>query len=395
MPTKPNKGRTGPRNGAQFANNAAPVDIERSILYREMQRSDQAYNLLKSVHGYDHIQGFYHTSKWRTFWKEVISEQLLLLDGRRPVPEKNVERYTNVIPWDTEHYYTSLLNMSRGLYLNVVGPDKSHMEEVSKYVDSLGLRFRDKIHINFNRTIGRYQYDSGKPEQKKIWDSDNNLSSGEYSTIMTLRDYCIDQVKSGKKTLVYYIQSKGQCCQRNVTKGTPPQNEGVSAWREYMNTFSVEFPSICMRALAKGYLACGVENQDMHFSGNYWYADCHHVAQLMPLKKRWDFGEPEYFVLRFHDDFGLARLLGFQCGYSIFNCGVNLYDVACSRDRYRERLNKYIHFKIGPNNVKGKNESLNICKEITTEYIPYKDRDRQLKSCMPQYFSYQTYEDQK
>ncbi|RYH20120.1 hypothetical protein EON65_24500 [archaeon] len=227
MPIKQQKRAPGPRNKAHFASNAVPVDIERSILKREMQRSDQAYNVLKSIHGYDHIQGFYHTSKWRKFWKEVISEQLYLLDGRRPIPEQNVERYNNIIPWDTENYYTSLLNMSTSLYLNVVGPDKSHMEEISKYIDTLGLRYRDKIQVNFNRTIDRYQYDSAKPEQKKVLDSDNNLSCGEYSTIMTLRDYCIDQVKSGKKTLVYYIQSKGQCCQRNVTKGTPPQNEGI------------------------------------------------------------------------------------------------------------------------------------------------------------------------
>lgn len=245
MPAKQQKRAPGPRHGANFATNAAPVEIERSILKREMQRSNQAYNLLKSIHGYDHIQGFYHTSKWRTFWKEVISEQLLLLDGRRPIPEKNVERHTNVIPWDMDQYYTSLLNMSTGLYLNVVGPDKSHMEEVSKYVDSLGLRFRDKIQINFNRTIGRYQYDSGKPEQKKAWDNDNSLSSGEFSTIMTLRNYCIDQVKAGKKTLVYYIQSKGQCCQRNVTKDTPPQNEGMGAHKTVSYIFSLLF-TICL-----------------------------------------------------------------------------------------------------------------------------------------------------
>ena len=34
-----------------------------------------------------------------------------------------------------------------------------------------------------------------------------------------------------------------------------------------MNAFNIEFPSICLRALLKGYNTCGVENQDAHYSG--------------------------------------------------------------------------------------------------------------------------------
>jgi hypothetical protein len=363
-----------------FHSHQTSLEIEISILHREKQRMEQLAQILRQVYGYQHIQGFYHTSKWRTFWKEVISEQLYLLDGRRPVPELNTPRYTNKIPWDMNNMYASLLNISDGLYLNVVGEDESHKQQVEEYINNLDLKHRNKVKVHYNRTITRYAYDSATVEKKAAYDANPELSCGEYSTIMRLRNYCIDQVKAGQKTLVYYMHSKGQCCQRNVTKDTPPQNEGVSAWREYMNAMIVEFPSICLRALMKGYLACGVENQDMHFSGNYWWADCAHVAQLPPLRKRYDFGEPEYFILRFHDDFGLAKQLGFQCGYSIFNCGVNLYDVPCSRERYRDRLNKYVHFKIGPNSVKGKSESLQICQNLVQQYSPYSERDEQLKA---------------
>lgn len=45
-----------------------------------------------------------------------------------------------------------------------------------------------------------------------------------------------------------------------------------ASWREGMNTFNLEFPSICARAIIRhGYSACGVENQDAHYSGNFWY----------------------------------------------------------------------------------------------------------------------------
>lgn len=370
--------RRGSLSRGTFVNNQDVVEIEKSIMMREKSRIDQLANTLRNVHGYQHIQGFYHTSKWRQYWKEVISEQLYLLDGRRPVPEQNYPRYTNKIPWDDSARFASLLNIS-SLTINIVGQDKSHKEEISKYIDSLGLEHAGKITVEFNRTITRGAYDSASADKKKAYHDDQELSCGEYPTIMKLRDYCMKEVSAGRKTLVYYMHSKGACCQRNATNG-PPQNEGVSAWREYMNAMTIEFPSICMRALMKGHLTCGVENQDMHYSGNYWWADCGHVAQLPPLLTRWDFGAPEFFVLRYSDDFGLARQLGFQCGYSIFNCGVNLYDVACSRDRYRERLNKYVHFKIGPNNVRGKNESLEICRDMVREHRPYAQRDAQLKA---------------
>jgi hypothetical protein len=51
-----------------------------------------------------------------------------------------------------------------------------------------------------------------------------------------------------------------------------------------------------------------------------------------------------YFLLYFHVlqqvqkysvDFELARKIGYHCGYSMFNCGRNLYDNDCWRELYR------------------------------------------------------------
>eukprot|EP01039_Chlorochromonas_danica_P004340 gene4337-4761_t len=353
------------------------ISVERSMMEHEVLRADHVLHNLRTSHGYEAIQGFYHTSNVRQYWKDVLAEQLYLLDGRRPIPEKNFPRYSKDIPWDNTRLYTSLLNISTGLYLNIVATENQHKEEVENYVKSLNLKHADKIMFNFNRTIPRYLYDQAKGEKRQAYDNDHQLSCGEYPTIMKLRDYCIDQVKAGKKTLVYYIHAKGGCCQRNVTDAGRT-NDGVVAWREYMDAAIIEFPSICLRAISRGYLTCGVENQNMHYSGNFWWADCGHVAQLRPLTNRWDFGAPEFFLLRFRDDFPLDKTLGFQCGYSVFNCGVNLYDVACSRDRYRDRLSKFVHYKLGPNNVRGKNDNLAFCRELIKEYKPYTEREKEL-----------------
>jgi len=70
-------------------------------------------------------------------------------------------------------------------------------------------------------------------------------------------------------TIIYnYIHnnnnSKSGCCYKDF--GSKEKNPRAS-WREEMNAFNIEFPSICLRALLEGYNTCGVENQDAHYSG--------------------------------------------------------------------------------------------------------------------------------
>jgi hypothetical protein len=115
-----------------------------------------------------------------------------------------------------------------------------------------------------------------------------------------------------------------------------------ASWREEMNAFIVEFPSICLRAIMKGYNTCGVENQDAHYSGNFWWAHCGHIASLHKPQNRFDPWAAEFYVQRYSVDGSLARRIGYHCGYSEFNCGLNLYDYDCYRDMYRERLLKLV-----------------------------------------------------
>ncbi len=49
----------------------------------------------------------------------------------------------------------------------------------------------------------------------------------------------------------------GGCCFRK----TGMEHMPVASWREEMNAMTLEFPSICLRAMLKGYSTCGVENQ--------------------------------------------------------------------------------------------------------------------------------------
>ena len=105
-------------------------------------------------------------------------------------------------------------------------------------------------------------------------------------------------------------------------------------WRDLMNAFTIEFPSICLRALLAGYSTCGSEYQDAHYSGNFWWARCDHVARLKPLRNPFDAHAAEFFVLKSSPDYGTMLKLAENCGYNPFHCGVNHYDFQCPRTLY-------------------------------------------------------------
>ena len=105
-----------------------------------------------------------------------------------------------------------------------------------------------------------------------------------------------------------------------------------------MNTWVVEFPSVCLRALQAGYSTCGPAYQDTHYSGNFWWARCDHVAELSPLRNRFDAHSAEWFLLRPSIDHGTNVRLAENCGYNPFHCRVNHYDLPCPRSRYRPAL---------------------------------------------------------
>jgi hypothetical protein len=364
--------------------------VEQQLALREMSRMDRLLQTMQKQQ--IEIHGFYHTSTWRTFWKHVVSEQLYILDGKRKFPQKKKKTGKTAadgspeeifIPdyasyeWEDHfqpnHAYTSLLNISTGLYLNIAGPTKDDYKKMEDMIASLKLKNRHKIQLNYNQTIGRNVYHSAKGEEKARLDANMELSDGEFSTIQKLHAYCKQKsLVEKKKAIVFYMHSKGSCCQKEAGQDYTIQNP-VAAWREYMNTMNLEFPSICLRAIVgKKYLTCGVENQDAHYSGNYWWADCDHVALLPPIPSRFEYTAAEFFILNFHDDFHVKKQLGFRCGYSIHNCGLNLYDNECSRERFRDRLIKSVMYKLMPNNVYPKEDHLARCRDFVGQKKLYR-----------------------
>lgn len=191
--------------------------VELMLVHKEFERSKEIFEIARRK-GYT-IKGFYHASTWKHGWKDVVLQQLYLVDGRRKVPkfqEGQPKKVTFV--WD-EKRWASLLRVSSELYLNVAGEKIEDVEKIRQVVNEADLKYKSKIRINFNQTIGRGTYNHSPEDKKKILDATPGVSEGEYSTIATLHQYCTDVVNRGEKSLVYYFHSKSGSSIRDALPG--------------------------------------------------------------------------------------------------------------------------------------------------------------------------------
>ena len=159
---------------------------------------------------------------------------------------------------------------------------------------------------------------------KRNSESMEGLSSGEVSTVNELHAFCKKKKEAGEKALVFYLHNKGGCCPKY-------SNTPVEHWRDLMNSFVIEFPSICLRALSSGYSACGPEYQDSHYSGNFWWADCDHVGALEPLTNMFDAYAAEFFIWKVQSG---NDKYATHCGYNPFHCNIDHYHEMCPRSNY-------------------------------------------------------------
>lgn len=334
------------------------------------------------------LKGFYHTSSWAPYWKDVLIEQLHLMDGKR-IPKKwstllnnNPSNITDMSISHMMQTKVALLAEVDELYLNVAGPTSRDLTIIKKFVESLNLKYHQNIHFNWNQTADRGAYHHAKNSKNeqvvKSMETNPFISEGESSTIMTLHNYCKNEVANNRKAFVFYLHSKGGCCVRGKPKHSY-NVEPVASWREGMNTFNIEFPSICLRALLSGYSSCGMEYQDAHHSGNFWWANCEHIASLPELVDRFDAWKSEFFLYRISPHHHINHLYGENCGYSTYKCiGVNHYDHECPRSVYRNKIMKYVsQYELPPNDVATISRKLEWvqknCGEIRK--IPYEKQE--------------------
>jgi len=220
---------------------------------------------------------------------------------------------------------------------------------VDAFITGLSLRHRSKIEVHFNRTVPRMAYRAGDAAARAaLMRLPLNVTSGEAATSSAMHEYCIRETAAGRTAFVLYLHSKGGGWSRT----TQPQDNPIAAWREMLNTFNIEFPSLCLRALIDGYSTCGANLQSpAHYSGNFFWARCDHVAALSPLRNRFDPWEVELWPWYVSLDQKMRDLISENCAYSAFNLpGPDHYDREHPKSAYREKVRRYVRTAKLPRN---------------------------------------------
>lgn len=268
------------------------------------------------------IVGFYHTSAWKKYWREVILDQLKIIG----ISTRD-QRHGEV----DSHLLVSLID---ALHLTVTG-NRSTLRDVTSLIGHA----RSKVITHLSKFIRRDAYRNANESEKLTIREKairENLEEGEYGTITRLHRYCKRKVAKKQRAFVFYIHNKG--ASSDVGTVNP-----ISDWREHLNDHIIRYPSTCIRALLNGYPTCGIELMNgrgcdlpegfefypPHYSGNFWWADCAHIAALPglwdPINNAW---AAEFFLFNVSKKGYDTDAFQSFCSYNIFscsNCGGEMY----------------------------------------------------------------------
>lgn len=158
------------------------------------------------------IRGFYHTSTWKDYWKDVISEQLIIMDGMRNM-SSDIFRKERRGQVTQQRKSSSVFELVDFIHITVGGSRNDYLH-VEQLVRSLLSHRSESIKLFHNETVPREDFDNLTSDEKMRTELSKNpeLSSGEMASLLSMQDYCIDQQTRGQTAFVFYLHNKGSCC---------------------------------------------------------------------------------------------------------------------------------------------------------------------------------------
>lgn len=342
------------------------LSMKFELLLRDFERENFRMVLKEAREEGFKISGFYHLSDWQPYWREVVEEQIMLLQGRHRIANKGRKDKDHSMTNSGNYSWTpphspSLLDVVDHVHVNVGGSYENYTQ-IKSFISSLfqpsypqssstsvplsAVSPREASHLKklmttWNETVRRNFYHQANDTQKtQLLKQVGKISSGEMSTLLRLQDYCVEMNGQGKKALVYYFHNKGSCC--TYEHGPKDWHAGVTSWRDIMNTFTIEFPSICIKALMLGYSNCGSLFQGHIFQGNFFWSRCDHIALLPSLRENKDLlfkpWEAENFIFNVSSWREQKEIWGLVCAYSPLTVNFDLYYNQLPRSEYRHLL---------------------------------------------------------
>ena len=178
------------------------------------------------------------------------------------------------------------------------------------------------------------------------------VTLGEYPTITALHEHCTAEVNAGRQGIVFYMHLKS-AHMKLKNDSIAQRNTAQPFWREAMNTFNLEFSSICLRALLRGSSACGSlyrHAPTSHFAGNFFWASCNHIAQLAPLPSPVsDFEASEFFLMRTGDVPAKTIQFATKCSYEVLSLKKRFYKEPIKPSEYMYGIRSMLTNKNIPN----------------------------------------------
>jgi hypothetical protein len=118
--------------------------LERQLQLTERQRFKEAKRRATELG--TEIRGFYHTSAWQGHWRDIVTEQLQMIDG---------------------HNFSSPSLLKAVDQLQVVIADSNKdFATMENHIKSLNLRFRKKIKFLHNATVERAAFKEANQTEK-------------------------------------------------------------------------------------------------------------------------------------------------------------------------------------------------------------------------------------
>eukprot|EP00667_Euglena_gracilis_P011876 EG_transcript_12143 len=223
--------------------------------------------------------------------------------------------------------WASVLDLADRLHVNVPLARPGDFERLRGVVDQLPLKQLRKVFLYFNHTGPRVE--GGGPEHAAV-------PAAEAATLTALRDHCVAERVAGRKAFVLFLHMKGQ-----------PDEVLSPTRKDIANAFSLQFPSVCLRALLEGYAACGVNLQDggqaPHYSDAGFWANCDHIAALppVPVGDQWGGRAPEAWLFRVSHHFVPQALFAHECAYNAHTCQEEGYESPCRPAALRSAVLEY------------------------------------------------------
>lgn len=238
-------------------------NFETAVRYYDKDIFHNTLNILHTAKVEMH--GFYHIATSLSHWLEVLEEHLMILDGKRFQSNIFSSRSDkNNIRLSTG--WSSVLDIIDSVQVRFEGNEESFSNVTSMLSN---MHFRSGI-----EKITLKQ--SNNPVATKYFNSSDlsDITSmlGEINTINQLHSYCKNKHIAKLKSYVFYMHNQETNCTSFLLQGLNQQDFAKEPMlHDIINSFIIEFPSICLTALVGGYATCGTDFENGTYDSNIWW----------------------------------------------------------------------------------------------------------------------------